>query len=323
MENVQSTRKKIALIGLGTVGLGWAATYLAKGHSVRAYDPAVGAASRANDFLSATWSSLVSLGIAEDPSPPTNRLTVLSDLREAVLGAAIIHENGPENLDTKRLIFAEIEAHADDAAILASSSGGLPPSELQSQMRHPGRMLVAHPFNPAHLVPLVEIIGGKSTSPQTVEYAIVHFRSLGKHPIRVDKEKPGYLTNRLQFALVREAVHCLVEGIAPLESIEDALRYGLAPRWLAMGSLTTLTLAGGQGGMARMLDSFASAIDGWWDALGRPHMSVEVKDALVAAAKKLVAERGIDALIKERDEALVTILQTLSSIDSEGPHVKR
>lgn len=320
MENVQTAQKTIALIGLGTVGLGWAATYLAKGYQVRAYDPAKEAEARASEFLQSAWPSLVSLGLAKPGTLPIDQLTMVSHPDEAVQGAAIVHENGPESVETKQNIFAGIEAHAADDAIVASSSGGLPPSALQAKMRRPERMLIAHPFNPPHLVPLVEVIGGQATSPETVERMLVHLRSLGKHPIRVDKEMPGYLTNRLQFALVREAVHCLVEGIAPLESIEDALRYGLAPRWLAMGSLTTLTLAGGQGGMGRMLESFAGAIDGWWDALGTPHMTSEVKEALVAAAAKIVAERGIDALTRQRDEALVPILQTLSSIDSEGRH---
>jgi carnitine 3-dehydrogenase len=317
---VQTKQKKVALIGLGTVGLGWAATYLAKGFSVSAYDPAEDSALRAQRFLTEAWPALVSLGITALQQPPLDDLKISADQRSIFDGALIVHENGPESVDTKRSIFSSLEASIDDRVVIASSSGGLPPSDLQAKMRVPSRMVIAHPFNPPHLVPLVEVIGGQSTSPETVSWMIEHLRSLGKHPIRIDKEMPGYLTNRLQFALVREAVHCLVEGIAPVESIEDALRYGLAPRWLAMGSLTTLTLAGGTGGMARMLESFSGAIDGWWDALGTPRMSPEVKRALVAAAAEITAGRDVEALIKDRDAALVPILKTLSSIGSENTH---
>jgi carnitine 3-dehydrogenase len=321
MEHDQTTRKKIALIGLGTVGLGWAATYLANGYDVDAYDPDASADARAANFLKDAWPALRSLGLAKSSAPPMERLTVLSDAAKAIHGAAIVHENGPESLVAKHAIFSQIEAHANDETMIASSSGGLPPSDLQAQMRRPDRMLIAHPFNPPHLVPLVEVIGGSKTSSDVIQAAMDHLRSLGKHPIRVDKELPGYLTNRLQFALLREAIHCLIEGIAPLESIEDSVRYGLAPRWLAMGSLTTLTLAGGPGGMDRVLHSFAGAIEGWWEALGTPQMTPEAKRTLAAAGAEIVAERGIGALIKARDEALVPILKTLSSID-ESTHAK-
>lgn len=320
---LQPNEKKIALVGLGTVGLGWAAIYLANGFRVFAWDPAQEVEPRSIQFLNTTWPALRSLGLTELQSPPVDLLRIVGDVDEAVKDAVFIHENGPENVQTKRSIMAMIEASAALDTIIASSSGGLPPSQIQLNMQYPERMLIAHPFNPPHLVPLVEVIGGSKTSSKSIETAISHLRALRKHPIRVDKEEPGYLTNRLQFALVREAVHCLVEGIAPLESIEDALRFGLAPRWLAMGSLTTLTLAGGQGGMARMLDSFAGAIDGWWDALGQPHMTKEVKDSLIAAAAKITTDTKIETLIEQRDRALVPVLQTLAKIDTEKDNGKR
>lgn len=319
---LQPNEKKIALVGLGTVGLGWTATYLASGYKVFATDPSKEAGPRSIEFLNATWPALRSLGFTELQSPPTDHLNIVDDPAEAITDAAFIHENGPENVETKRSIMATIEASAGAKTIIASSSGGLPPTELQLNMRHPERMLIVHPFNPPHLVPLVEVIGGRKTSSESIETAISHLRTLRKHPIRVDKEEPGYLTNRLQFALVREAVHCLVEEIAPLESIEDALRFGLAPRWLAMGSLTTLTLAGGQGGMARMLDSFSGAIDAWWAALGKPEMTKEVKDRLIAAAAHITANTNINALIEQRDHALVPILRTLAQIESEKDNGK-
>ena len=228
---------------------------------------------------------------------------------------SFIHENGPKDAALKRRIYAEAEEAAHPDAIIASSSGGLPPTPLQAEMRHPERFLIAHPFNPPHIVPLVEVLGGEKTALQSIDRMLVHLKALGKHPIKLDREMPGYLTNRLQFALLREAINCLVEGVASAESIEDAVTYGLAPRWMVMGSLTTLTLAGGDGGMQRVLDSFSVAIEGWWKALGSPTMTVEVKDKLLSAAEKLTAGRSIADMVQARDRNLVSILQSASKLE--------
>jgi carnitine 3-dehydrogenase len=142
----------------------------------------------------------------------------------------------------------QLEAAAPRSTIICSSSGGLTPSELQAEMTAPERLVIAHPFNPAHLIPLVEIIGGKHTSPQTIDWTMTLMRRIGKKPIKLDREVTAYLANRLQFALLREAVHCLAEGVADARSIDDAVRYALAPRWLIMGALMTFSLAGGPGG---------------------------------------------------------------------------
>ncbi len=316
MNALQEEPMRIALLGFGTVGLGWAANYLAKGCTVQAFDPAANAKERAAAFLDATWPALRALGLTQTERFPADRLHVVDTPAAAVQGAAVIHENGPENVAMKRAIYAEAEAAATPDAILASSSGGLPPSTLQAEMHRPERFVIAHPFNPPHLVPLVEVLGGDKTSPETVERTIAHLRALGKHPIKLQREAVGYLTNRLQFALVREAVHCLAEGIASAESIEDAVRFGLAPRWLGMGSLLTLTLAGGSGGMQRVLDSFSGAIENWWDALGSPRMTPDVKEKLLEAAGEITQGRDLDQLIALRDENLVDTLRTLAALHS-------
>lgn len=260
MSVAQNRPDCVALLGFGNVGLGWAANYLAKGFEVRAFDPAANEV-RAAKFLRAAWPSLKALGLTELSEYPAHRLLIVGTSADAVRDACFIHENGPEDVAVKRAILSEVEDAADAGAIIASSSGGLPPSTLQSEMRRPERFLIAHPFNPPHLVPLVEVLGGDRTAAGTIETTMAHLRKLGKRPIKLDREMPGYLTNRLQFALLREAVHCLVEGVASAKSIEDAVQYGLAPRWMVMGSLTTLMLAGGPGGMRRVLESFSGAID--------------------------------------------------------------
>jgi 3-hydroxyacyl-CoA dehydrogenase len=178
-------------------------------------------------------------------------------------------------------------------------------------MRHPERLIVCHPFNPPHLVPLIEIIGGEKTSPGVVDWALRFFAALGKKPIRVDKEVTAFLTNRLQFALLREAVHCVAEGIASPQAIEDAMRYGLGPRWAVMGALTTLTLAGGEGGMPHVL-KIAPELQKWMDALGSPQLtSPEVQAKLIAAAEAITKGRSLPDWIAWRNERLVDLLRTV------------
>lgn len=192
------------------------------------------------------------------------------------------------------------------------------PSSFDASVRNaPARTLLDHAsVQPSHLVPLVEVLGGDRTAPGTIETTVPHLRKLGIRPIKLEREMPGYLTNRLQFALLREAVHCLVEGVASAKSIEDAVKYGLAPRWMVMGSLMTLTLAGGPGGMRRVFESFSGAIDAWWEALGRPRMTPEVETELLRAADETTQGRDLNGLISLRDENLVAILRAAAALNS-------
>lgn len=307
---------RVALVGLGTVGTGWAAAYLARGFDVVASDPAADAKASAARFLAAAWPALRRLGLAANETPPQHKLRFVATAEAAVAGADLVHENVPERLALKRAVLAQIEAGARPDAVIASSTGGIPATELAAEMRSPQRFVVMHPFNPPHLVPLVEVVGGANTDPDVVAWAMTFLRRLGKHPIRIDKEAPAFLTNRLQFALLREAIHCLVEGIASPQSIEDAVRYGLAPRWTAIGGLTTLTLAGGEGGMARILEHVAGEIDGWWRSLGAPTMTAAVKDKLVAAAVDLTKGKSLAEWAAWRDERLVDILRSAGAVEA-------
>ncbi len=300
---------RISLVGLGTVGSGWAVIYLANGFDVVGTDANTDAEPKCRALIARAWPALRRLGIATEDQPPMHRFAVVSNIAEAAAGAALVHENAPERLDIKRALYKDIEAAASDDAIIASSTGGLQPSDLQADMGVPGRFVVIHPFNPAHLVPLVEVIGGRLTSPECVDRAVAHIRSIGKHPIRIDKESTGFLTNRLQFALLREAVHCISEGIASPQAIEDAVQHGLGPRWSVMGSLTTLTLAGGTDGMPAVMDRFAPAIELWWAALGDPKLTPAVQSKLIAAAAILTRDRSLPEWESWRDERLIEILK--------------
>jgi carnitine 3-dehydrogenase len=304
-------------IGLGSVGSGWAATYLALGYEVLAYDPAEDAPEKARQFLTGTWSALRDLGLTEAARPPLERLR-FATLEEVAAGSDIIHENVPERVETKRETLAKVERVARENVLICSSSGGLPPSSIQAEMTTPWRMLVAHPFNPPHLIPLVEVIAGSGTAPAAVDWAMDFLKRLKKHPIKIDREVTAYLTNRLQFALLREAVHCIIEGVASPQSVEDAVKFGLAPRWAVLGSLTSLALAGGPGGIARTMSNFAPAMDSWWAALGAPRLTPDVQEKVIAAAEAITAGKPIEQWIAERDRNLVRLLKALPD-ESQGP----
>jgi carnitine 3-dehydrogenase len=300
--------KRIGLIGTGSVGCGWAAIYIARGFKVVATDPASDAPTRARDFITDTWAALRKLGIANAEHPPEDNLTFVGSPGEVAGSVDLIHENAPENLGLKQSVYEELEASAPATLVIASSTGGIPPTQLQAKMRNPERLVVCHPFNPPHLVPLIEIVGGEKTAPAVVDWALRFFRTLGKQPIRVDKEVTAFLTNRLQFALLREAVHCVAEGIASPQAIEDAMRYGLGPRWAVMGALTTFTLAGGEGGMPHVL-TIAPELQKWMDALGSPQLtSPEVQAALVKAANEITAGKPLSEWIAWRNGKLVDVV---------------
>jgi carnitine 3-dehydrogenase len=307
----QEQPPRIGLIGTGSVGSGWAAIYIARGYEVIATDPAADAEERLRAFIADTWDALQRIGFATETRVPDGKLSFVRSAGAVAASTDFVQENAPENLALKQEVYAEIEDNAPATLVIGSSTGGIPPSQLQAKMRHPERLIVCHPFNPPHLVPLIEIIGGEKTAPEVVDWALRFFTQLGKKPIRVDKEVTAFLTNRLQFALLREAVHCVVEGIASPQAIEDAIRYGLGPRWAVMGALTTFTLAGGEGGMPHVL-KIAPELQKWMDACGTPQLTdPEVQKKLIAAAEDITQGRPLSELIAWRNERLVDLLRAV------------
>ncbi|MGD9922970.1 MAG: 3-hydroxyacyl-CoA dehydrogenase NAD-binding domain-containing protein [Pseudorhodoplanes sp.] len=307
----QEQPKRIGLVGTGSVGSGWAAIYLARGFEVIACDPAPDAEIRLRAFVADTWDALQRIGLATADRVPERKLAFAANAGAVAVASDFVQENAPENLALKQQVYAEVEDAAPPTLVIGSSTGGIPPTELQAKMRHPERLIVCHPFNPPHLVPLIEIIGGVKTAPDVVDWALRFFSSLGKKPIRVDREVTAFLTNRLQFALLREAVHCVAEGIASPQAIEDAMRYGLGPRWAVMGALTTFTLAGGEGGMPHVL-KIAPELQKWMDACGTPQLTdPEVQKKLIAAAEDITGGRSLPELIAWRNERLVDLLRAV------------
>ncbi|HKU24748.1 MAG TPA: 3-hydroxyacyl-CoA dehydrogenase NAD-binding domain-containing protein [Candidatus Sulfotelmatobacter sp.] len=311
--------RSVAVIGTGSVGASWAALFLAHGMDVVAFDPALGAEAFTRDFVEKAWSALLELGIAASEKIPRERLRFVGSAAEAAALADVVQENVPEKLELKARVLREIDQAAGPEKIIISSTGGIPPSTLQEFCSHPGRFVVVHPFNPSHLIPLVEVIGGKLTDAATIGWAIEFSRHLGKQPICIDGELSGHMTNRLQFALVREAVACLVDGIATAEDIDAAVRYGLGPRWMLMGPLLTMHLAGGPGGMKGILDHAGAALEDWWTPRSQPKLTPEVKQRLVVAAEKVSREKSIADWVHWRDENLVRVIKLQKQGQDDEP----
>lgn len=219
-----------------------------------------------------------------------------------------MQENAPEREPVKQALIARIDALLPPNIIIASSSSGLLMSRLQTGCKHPERCVIGHPFNPPHLIPLVEVVGGAQTGPAAIEGALAFYRAIGKWPIHIRREVAGHVANRLQAALWREAVHLVATGIASVADIDAAISEGPGLRWALMGPHLTFHLAGGNGGMAHFLDQLGSPLESWWDELGTPRLTPEIRRALTAGVAKEAEGRDIPALAADRDRFLLDLL---------------
>ncbi len=297
-----------AIIGMGSIGSGWATLMLAKGMKIRAFDSGKNAEVISHQHILQSWPAIVEMGLTALKEPPLHHLKFYGSIAETAQEADIILENVPEKLSLKQTIIREIEEAANQEALILSSSGGIPSSALQEGCLYPERVLIVHPFNPSYLIPLVEVVPGKDSSRKAVDAALNFAKYLGKHPITINKEQSGHMVNRLQFALMREAIRCLVEGVASATDIDAAIQYGLAPRWLLMGGLHTVALAGGPGGMAGILDMAGPAMEKWWEPLGDVKVSAEVKEKLVEAEAELSQGASCEDWVVWRDQKLSEVL---------------
>jgi carnitine 3-dehydrogenase len=299
---------RVAVLGAGTIGASWTAQFLARGLSVAVHDPAPGVEARVREFVAQAWPILERLGLSADADP--DRISFHDDPAVTVQGAAVVQENGPENLEIKRALFAAIDAALAPEAVVASSTSGFMPSELQAGRRGPERYVVGHPFNPPHLIPLVEVVGGQATDPAIVDWTADFYAALGKQPIKIRREVPGHVANRMQVALYREAIHLALEGVASIEDVDAAIAYGPGLRWAFMGPHMAHHLAGGRGGLRHLLEHIGPGIERWWNDLGRPDLTPAAVDRLVAEFGRAEA-RPIRQLEAERDVLLVALLETL------------
>jgi 3-hydroxyacyl-CoA dehydrogenase len=299
--------ERVAVIGTGTIGMSWAALFLARGLAVAASDPAPDAEARLRRFVDDSWPALVRLG-AHDRAAPHRRLAFHAEPEAAAAAADFVQENAPEREGVKQQVLARIDAVLPPETVIASSSSGLLISRLQTACRHPGRVVVGHPFNPPHLIPLVEVVGGAQTAPATIARAMAFYAGIGKRPIHIRREVAGHVANRLQAALWREAVHLVASGVASVADVDAAISEGPGLRWALMGPHLTFHLAGGAGGMAHFLDQLGPPLEGWWDDLGAPRLTAETCAALTAGVAAEAAGRDIAALAAERDRFLIDLL---------------
>lgn len=299
---------QVAIIGTGVIGASWAAFFLARGLDVVATDIAPNAEASLKRFVDAAWPALERLGLSPGASPL--RLSFTTDLAEAVKGVGLVQENGPERIEFKKKLYGQLDELLPADVIIASSSSGLTMSEIQSGCpAHPERCVIAHPFNPPHLIPLVEIVGGAKTSEETIRRASQFYTALGKRTVRLHKEVPGHVANRLQAALAREVYHLVGEGVVSVADVDTAVCWGPGLRWGIMGQVLLNHLGGGQGGMEHFLQQFTDPMTAWWKVLGSPQLTPELQKKLIAGVHAEVGSRSIDDLAAERDEILLGLLE--------------
>ena len=302
--------RTVCCAGTGVIGGGWAAYFLAHGYDVVAWDPATGAEERVRHLVDAAWPALTELGLTEGADRA--RLSFEADLATALAGADFVQENAPEDLDLKRRLLADIDAAAPEGIVISSSTSGYGMSQMCTSCDNPDRLVVGHPFNPPYLIPLVEVVGGDKTSPEVVAWASDFFRHVGKSVITMDREVPGFIANRLQEALWREALHMVAAGEATVEQIDLSITDGPGLRWPVQGPMLTFHLAGGQGGMAHMLDHFGPSLLSPWTRLVAAELTPELRDAVVAGCEREADGRTIDELVAERDAGVIAVLRALA-----------
>lgn len=306
--------RRVANVGAGPIGGGWSAHFLAHGYEVKTYmhDAAEEAPLRA--LVETAWKNLQVLGVPDGVSP--DDMICTTDLEDAVGDAEFVQESVPENLELKQGLYEQLGRLVPPDVIIASSTSGLSMTDIQARCATPERTVVAHPFNPPYLLPLVEMIGGEKTDPEAVAWAAAFYRLSGKAPLIMNKEIPGFIATRLQEALWREALHMVANGEATVEQIDDAIVYGPGPRWAVMGPCMAFHAASGEGGMAHNLDHFGPALKLPWTRLEAPELTQELRDAMVDGCDREAAGRDFETLAAQRDAGLVAIAKALRALDN-------
>lgn len=305
-----SAIRRVALVGTGVIGAGWAARWLAHGLDVVATDPAAGAEGQLRKAIAAACPALQSQGF--DMADWPRRLHFVTDLETAVASADLVQESAPEREDLKHTLLARVDAAAGPNVLIASSSSGLLPSRIQAACSHPERVLIAHPFNPVYLLPLVELVAGVHTAPDAIAAAAAFYRRSGMHPLVVRKEIEGYIADRLMEALWREALHLVNDDIATTEEVDAAITYGAGLRWALMGTFLTFHLAGGDAGMRHMLEQFGPALELPWTHTRAPALTDELIERIVTGCEQQADGRSISDLAQRRDAFLVRLLSLVS-----------
>ena len=302
--------KQAAVLGAGTIGASWTAWFLSRGISVAVWDPRPEAEAHVRRYIAGAWPAMAQLGMVAEASPEAWRFCATPE--EAVAGAQFVQENAPERLAVKQELYARIDGVLAPDAILASSTSGLIMSEMQAGLKSAARFAVGHPFNPPHLIPLVEVVGGKDTAPETVQWCLQFYNHIGKKAIWIRKEAAGHLANRLQAALWREAVSAVVTGLASVEDVDIAISAGPGLRWAAMGPHMTFHLGGGEGGITHMLHQFKPAFEAWWATMSTPELSEDTCRQIIDGVAAEAKGRSMAELVADRDAVLLPLLKLVA-----------
>ena len=310
----------VACVGAGTIGGGWAAYFLSRGLRVRVWDPSPVAGEKLARLIDTAWPALTRLGLAEGADK--DAWTIHTDLAEALDGAGFVQESAPEDLAMKQDLLLGIARAAAEDVVIASSTSGYPMTDMAEAAAAEGladRLVVGHPFNPPYLIPLVEVVGGQQTAPAAVDWASDWYRAIGKSVITMDREVPGFIANRLQEALWREALHMVNEGEATVDQIDRAITDGPGLRWPLQGPMLTFALAGGEGGMAHMLDHFGPSLLSPWTRLTAPELTQELRDAVVTGCDDEADGRSFPDLVTARDAAIIEIRKLVGELRATLP----
>lgn len=299
--------RRIAIVGTGVIGASWAAQYLARGFDVVATDPGPDAEAKLRKYVDDAWPALTAIGLT--PGASRERLGFTTDMAQALSQADLVQENGPERPDFKIKLFADMDAATPPDSLIASSSSGITPSVMQSQCKHPDRILIGHPFNPPHLIPLVEVVGGTATSPEALQQAMKFYASIGKKPILLRKEMPGHVANRLQLALYREVLYLVDQDVLSVADADAAVCWGPGLRWALMGPSLQYHVSGGAGGIRHFLEGVFEGLLPVFKTLGDPKITPELKNKLAEGALQEAGSRSIEELTNGENEGLVAILK--------------
>lgn len=303
---------QVAVLGAGVIGASWTSLFLASGLKVNVYDPAENVAQSVGDYVRSAWPMLERLGMTSGGNP--ENIEFFQCPREAVAGTQFVQENVPERLQIKHQLFAQIESALPENAIVASSASGLMLSEMQQGWSNPARFILGHPFNPPHLIPLVELLANDKTEKSVMEQAEAFYQQVGKVTIRVKREVPAHVANRLQAALWREAIHLVQSGVASVEDVDKAVWAGPGLRWAAMGPHMLFHLGAGAGGLQEFCNRYRDSFHRWWDDLGDTHLTPELANELAAGVCEEAGDQDIMQASSQRDAMIVAMLAATRSI---------
>ena len=298
---------KIAIVGTGVIGASWAAQYLARGFDVVATDPAPNAEANVRKYVDDAWEQLNTIGLSAGAS--RDRLSFTTNQNDALAEADFVQENAPERKDFKIKLFAELDDATPEDSLIASSSSGIPMSVIQTECKRPERCVIGHPFNPPHIVPLVEVVGGTKTSPDTIKQAMAFYASIGKKPILLHKELPGHVANRLQAALYKEVLYLIQQGALSVADADDAVSFGPGLRWGVMGPSLQWHLGGGAGGIQHYMETLMDGLARLMESLVMPDVNDKLKKTVVDGVLAEAGERTLEQLAQDENEVMLAALK--------------